>query len=69
MARVVANALIFLVGVVVVVAPWTVRNAIALDRVAPVSTGGGQVLFAGSYLPSGGDPEPWVARSSNGTRA
>ena len=40
-----------------VVAPWTVRNAIALDRFVPVSTGGGQVLFAGTYLPSDGDPE------------
>jgi hypothetical protein len=41
----------------VVVAPWTVRNAIALDRFVPISTGGGQVLFAGAYIPSGGDPE------------
>lgn len=45
------------VGVVVVVAPWTVRNAFALDRFVPISTGGGQVLFAGTYLPSDGDPE------------
>jgi 4-amino-4-deoxy-L-arabinose transferase-like glycosyltransferase len=52
-----AHALLLLVGVAVVIAPWTVRNAIALDRVVPVSTGGGQVLFAGTYLPSGGDPE------------
>jgi hypothetical protein len=44
-------------GIVVVVAPWTVRNAIALDRFVTVSTGGGQVLYAGTYLPSGGDPE------------
>jgi len=51
------QALVLLVGVAVVVAPWTARNAIALDRFVPVSTGGGQVLFAGSYLPSGGDPE------------
>src|SRR5665811_950968 len=51
------QALVLLLGVAVVVAPWAVRNAIALDRVVPVSTGGGQVLFAGSYLPSGGDPE------------
>ena len=51
------QALILLVGVAVVVAPWTVRNAIALDRFVPVSTGGGQVLFAGTYLPSNGDPE------------
>jgi Dolichyl-phosphate-mannose-protein mannosyltransferase len=52
-----ANAAILLAGVALVVAPWTVRNAIALDRFVPVSTGGGQVLFAGTYLPSGGDPE------------
>jgi 4-amino-4-deoxy-L-arabinose transferase-like glycosyltransferase len=48
---------LLLVGVAVVVAPWTTRNAIALDRFVPVSTGGGQVLFAGTYLPSDGDPE------------
>ena len=48
---------IFLLGLVVVVAPWTVRNAAALDRFVPISTGGGQVLFAGTYLPSDGDPE------------
>jgi hypothetical protein len=48
---------ILLAGVAVVVAPWTVRNATALDRFVPISTGGGQVLFAGTYLPSAGDPE------------
>ncbi len=53
----VLNAAILLAGVVLAVAPWTLRNAIALDRFVPVSTGGGQVLFAGTYLPSGGDPE------------
>jgi hypothetical protein len=52
-----AHALLLLVGVALVVAPWTVRNAVALDRFVPVSTGGGQVLFAGTYLPSDGDPE------------
>lgn len=51
------RAAIFLLGLVVVVAPWTARNAIALDRFVPISTGGGQVLFAGTYLPSDGDPE------------
>lgn len=44
-------------GVAVAVAPWTIRNAIALDRFVPVSTGGGQVLFAGTYLPSDGNPQ------------
>ncbi len=52
-----AQALLLLVGVALIVVPWTVRNAIALDRFVPVSTGGGQVLFAGTYLPSDGDPE------------
>lgn len=51
------QALVMMLGLVLVVAPWTVRNAVALDRFVPVSTGGGQVLFSGSYLPSGGDPE------------
>lgn len=52
-----ACAGIMLAGVALVVVPWTVRNAVALDRFVPVSTGGGQVLFAGTYLPSDGDPE------------
>ncbi len=52
-----AQAAILLAGVVLVVAPWAIRNAVALDRAVPISTGGGQVLFAGTYLPSDGDPE------------
>jgi 4-amino-4-deoxy-L-arabinose transferase-like glycosyltransferase len=51
------QAAVMLVGVVLVVGPWTIRNAVVLDRFVPVSTGGGQVLFAGAYMPSGGDPE------------
>ena len=39
------------------VAPWTVRNAFALNRFVSVSTGGGQVLYSGTYLPSDGNPE------------
>jgi hypothetical protein len=52
-----AKAAILLAGVAIVVSPWTVRNAVALNQFVPVSTGGGQVLFAGTYLPSDGDPE------------
>jgi hypothetical protein len=55
--RSLAQAAILLAGAVLLVAPWTIRNAIALDRAVPISTGGGQVLFAGTYLPSNGDPE------------
>lgn len=51
------QALIMLAGLALIVMPWTVRNEVALGRFVPISTGGGQVLFAGSYMPSGGDPE------------
>ena len=51
------QAAVLLAGLLLVIAPWTIRNAVALDRTAPISTGGGQVLFAGTYLPSDGDPE------------
>ena len=51
------QALVMLVGLALLVAPWTVRNEVALGRFVPISTGGGQVLFSGSYMPSGGDPE------------
>lgn len=55
--RGIAAGAVVVAGIVVVVAPWTVRNAVALDRFVPISTGGGQVLYAGTYLPSDGDPE------------
>jgi hypothetical protein len=51
------RAAVLLGAAFVVIAPWTIRNAVALDRFVPISTGGGQVLFAGTYLPSDGDPE------------
>jgi hypothetical protein len=55
--RALLSAAIVLAGMVVVVAPWTVRNAIELHRFVTISTGGGQVLYAGTYLPSDGNPE------------
>lgn len=55
--RALGQAAVMLVAAAVVLAPWMVRNAMALHRFVPVSTGGGQVLFAGTYLPSGGNPE------------
>jgi hypothetical protein len=51
------RAAVFLGAALAVIAPWTIRNAVALDRFVPISTGGGQVLFAGTYLPSDGNPE------------
>lgn len=56
-----------------VVLPWTVRNLVVFDRLVPISTGGGQVLYEGSYIPAGPDPErftpvfleehPWIERA------
>ena len=35
--------------------PWTVRNAVVLDRVVPISTGGGKALYVGTFLPGDGE--------------
>lgn len=40
-----------------VLVPWTARNTLEYGQFVPVSTGGGQALFTGSYMPSGGDPQ------------
>ncbi|MEK6278116.1 MAG: glycosyltransferase family 39 protein [Actinomycetota bacterium] len=47
----VAAALAFAIPIL----PWTIRNAIVLDRLVPISTGSGKVLYIGTYLPTGGD--------------
>ena len=37
-----------------VLAPWTVRNYVVMDRFVPVTTGGGKALFVATYLPGDG---------------
>lgn len=44
-------------GAVLVITPWTARNLFDEGRLIPLSTGGGQTLFSGSFLPSDGDPQ------------
>ncbi len=44
-----------LLATALVLAPWTVRNAVELDRFVPISTGGGKALFIGTNLEAGGD--------------
>ena len=41
-----------------VLAPWTVRNYLVLDRFVPVTTGGGKALFVATYLPGNGRQLP-----------
>ena len=43
-------------AIAVAVAPWTARSLHETGRLVPLSTGGGQTLFTGSYLASAGDP-------------
>ena len=48
-------ALVLLAAFALPIIPWTVRNAIVLDRVVPISTGGGKALYVGTYLPADGE--------------
>jgi hypothetical protein len=43
------------VGLLLPILPWTVRNQIVLDRVVPISTGGGKALYVGTLLPADGE--------------
>ncbi|HEX8689748.1 MAG TPA: glycosyltransferase family 39 protein [Solirubrobacterales bacterium] len=42
-------------GLMLPIVPWTIRNAVVLDRVVPISTGGGKALYVGTYLPADGE--------------
>jgi 4-amino-4-deoxy-L-arabinose transferase-like glycosyltransferase len=70
--RMLAPPALMLAAACLVLAPWTVRNFVTFDRLVPVSTGGGQLLYEGSYMRAGPDPErftpvfldehPWIGR-------
>jgi 4-amino-4-deoxy-L-arabinose transferase-like glycosyltransferase len=51
----VAAAGILLASFALLILPWTIRNYVVLDRVVPISTGGGKALFIGTFLPGDGD--------------
>jgi 4-amino-4-deoxy-L-arabinose transferase-like glycosyltransferase len=50
-----AGGAVLLVALVLPILPWTIRNIIVLDRVVPISTGGGKALYVGTYLPADGE--------------
>jgi 4-amino-4-deoxy-L-arabinose transferase-like glycosyltransferase len=50
-----AAAALVVVAFAVPILPWTIRNLIVLDRLVPLSTGGGKALFIGTYLPGNGN--------------
>lgn len=48
-------ATVLLVALILPILPWTVRNLVVLDKVVPISTGGGKALYVGTYLPGDGE--------------
>jgi dolichyl-phosphate-mannose-protein mannosyltransferase len=50
-----AGAAVLLTALVLPIIPWTIRNVVVLDRVVPISTGGGKALYVGTYLPADGE--------------
>jgi hypothetical protein len=57
-----AGVALFVVAFLLPIVPWTVRNAVALDRVVPLSTGGGKALYVGTFLPADGEYDRVKAR-------
>jgi 4-amino-4-deoxy-L-arabinose transferase-like glycosyltransferase len=49
------GAALLLFGLILPIAPWTIRNQIVLDRTVPISTGGGKALYTGTFLPADGE--------------
>jgi len=50
-----AGAALLGVALVATILPWTIRNAVVLDRLVPLSTGGGKALYVGTFLPADGE--------------
>jgi 4-amino-4-deoxy-L-arabinose transferase-like glycosyltransferase len=46
---------VLLIALLLPILPWTVRNLVVLDKVVPISTGGGKALYVGTYLPADGE--------------
>jgi MFS family permease len=52
------SAALLVAAFAAVLAPWTIRNYVVLDRFVPVTTGGGKALFVATYLPGKGRQLP-----------
>jgi 4-amino-4-deoxy-L-arabinose transferase-like glycosyltransferase len=50
-----SGAVVLLIALILPILPWTVRNLVVLDKVVPVSTGGGKALYVGTYVPGDGE--------------
>ncbi|MDX6604362.1 MAG: hypothetical protein QOF23_871 [Solirubrobacterales bacterium] len=50
-----AGAGLVVVAMLLPIVPWTIRNISVLDRLVPISTGGGKALYVGTFLPADGE--------------
>jgi 4-amino-4-deoxy-L-arabinose transferase-like glycosyltransferase len=46
---------LMLVALLLPIVPWTVRNIVVLERLVPISTGGGKALYVGTFYPADGE--------------
>ncbi len=46
---------LMLVALLLPILPWTIRNIVVLDRLVPISTGGGKALYVGTFYPADGE--------------
>ena len=46
---------LMLVALLLPIVPWTIRNIVVLDRLVPISTGGGKALYVGTFYPADGE--------------
>ncbi|MGA7398211.1 MAG: phospholipid carrier-dependent glycosyltransferase [Solirubrobacterales bacterium] len=53
--RAALGGLAFAAAVFLPIVPWTIHNYVTLDRVVPITTGGGKATFVGTYLPADGE--------------
>jgi hypothetical protein len=54
-ASVLIGTVVMAVALVLPIVPWTIHNIVTLDRVVPISTGGGKALYVGTLLPADGE--------------
>jgi 4-amino-4-deoxy-L-arabinose transferase-like glycosyltransferase len=50
-----AGAALLVAAFLLPIVPWTIHNAVVLDRFVPISTGGGKALYVGTFLPADGE--------------
>jgi 4-amino-4-deoxy-L-arabinose transferase-like glycosyltransferase len=46
---------LMVVALLLPILPWTIRNIVVLDRLVPISTGGGKALYVGTFYPADGE--------------